>query len=64
MSAQEHQQHTEKEGRKVAVRSQNELDGGKDTSRARDKEVQDRDLGWNQRSRRGGVVERGHRGGC
>lgn len=36
MSAWKHQQHTEKERTKVAVCSQNELDGGKDASRPRD----------------------------
>ena len=39
MFAEEHQQHEEKDRTKITVCSQNELDGGKDASRARDKEV-------------------------
>lgn len=45
MCAQERQQHAEKQGTEVAVCSQNQLDGGKDASRAGDEKVQDGDLG-------------------
>ncbi|KAG8407777.1 hypothetical protein J3459_018370 [Metarhizium acridum] len=56
MSAQERQQRAENEMMK------NELNSGKDASRARD-EVQNRDMAWAQRSQRGGVIERGYRAG-
>lgn len=45
MCAQERQQHAGKQGTEVAVCSQNQLDGGKDASRAGDEKVQDGDLG-------------------
>lgn len=45
MCAQERQEHTEKPGTEVAVCGQNQLDGGKDASKAGDKKVQDGDLG-------------------
>ncbi len=49
--AQVYQQHVEKQGANRTVHIQNRFDGSDDGSRARDEEVQDGDLGWDQRSR-------------